>query len=438
MFFTRRFYILFVSGILLLVASYALPFLFIAMPLLLGGFALTALADYLFLFSRRNPVKAGRIVAERLSNGDINPVRINIRSDYPFSVRASVIDEIPFRFQQRNFNLPIVLTQGREVEISYTLQPAERGEYRFHDINVFVRSPLGLVIRRIVAPAEQTVKVYPAFFILRQYSLNGHRNNLLETGNKKVRKLGQSLEFEQIREYVTGDDIRNINWKATARKGGHLMLNSYTDERSQQVYCFIDKSRVMQMPFEGMSLLDYAINAAVLLSHVALIKQDRAGLVCFAENIDTFLPAGRKMLQMNSILQALYAQQTSFPETDFEKLYAFSRTRIPQRSLVLLFTNFESFSGFQRQLPFIKSIARNHLLVVVFFENTELKELASRQVESTEDLYIKTIAEKFIHEKKRIVKELQKQGILSVLTTPKNLSVSTINKYLEVKARQGV
>src|SRR5690606_2772203 len=116
-------------------------------------------------------------------------------------------------------------------------------------------------------------------------------NNLQEGGNRKIRKLGQSLEFEQIREYVTGDDIRNINWKATARKGGHLMLNSYTDERSQQVYCFIDKSRVMKMPFEGMSLLDYAINATVLLSHVALLKQDRAGLVSFGENVDSFLPA---------------------------------------------------------------------------------------------------------------------------------------------------
>jgi uncharacterized protein (DUF58 family) len=279
------------------------------------------------------------------------------------------------------------------------------------------------------------VKVLPSYLSLRQFELLAHSNNLAEAGTKKIRKIGVSLEFEQIKEYVTGDDIRSINWKATARKGGQLMVNNYTDERSQQVYCIIDKGRVMKMPFEGMTLLDYAINATLILSKVALIKQDRAGLLTFSESIGHFLPASRKASQMGSILETLYNQQTKFLESSYEKLYALIRTRITQRSLIILFTNFESLSGLQRQLPYIRSIAQNHLVVVVFFENTELRQLTESKADNIESLYIKTIAEKFVYEKKLIVKELQQHGIFTILTAPQNLTVDTVNKYLELKAR---
>jgi uncharacterized protein (DUF58 family) len=282
------------------------------------------------------------------------------------------------------------------------------------------------------------VKVLPSFMALRQFELLAYSNNLAEAGSRKIRKIGHSLEFEQIKEYVSGDDIRSINWKATARKGGNLMVNNYTDERSQQVYCVIDKGRVMKMPFEGMSLLDYAINATLILSRVALIKQDRAGLITFAENISNFLPADRKAAQMGNILETLYNQDTRYLESDFEKLYIQVRTRVTSRSLIVLFTNFESLSGLQRQLPYIRSIARNHLVLVVFFENTELRQLTDSNAHDIESLYIKTIAEKFAFEKRQIVKELQQHGIFTILTAPQNLTVNTVNKYLELKARQAI
>jgi len=133
-----------------------------------------------------------------------------------------------------------------------------------------------------------------------------------------MRRLGHSMEFEQIKEYVSGDDYRTVNWNATARKGA-LMVNNFTDEKSQQVYCIIDKSRVMKMPFEGLSLLDYAINASLVLSNIALLKQDKAGLITFAENLSAFLPAEKKETQMHLILQALFNQKTRYLESDYEK-----------------------------------------------------------------------------------------------------------------------
>jgi uncharacterized protein (DUF58 family) len=438
LFFGRLFYWAFVAVILLFVLSYNWPVLYPVAQISMWFVLAMVLLDASLLFFNKNGLKIERIVSDRFSNGDINKVQLEITNLFHFRISIKIIDEIPVQFQQRDFSVDAVLNSEETRNITYSLRPVERGEYIFNDTNIFVKSPLQLIIRRIKKEGTQMVKVLPSYLQLRQFELMAYSNNLAEAGSRKIRKIGHSLEFEQIKEYVTGDDIRSINWKATARKGGQLMVNNYTDERSQQVYCLIDKGRVMKMPFEGMTLLDYAINATLILSRVALIKQDKAGLVTFAENIGHFIPADRKTSQMGNILETLYNQQTKFLESDFEKLYAHVRTRISQRSLIVLFTNFESLSGLQRQLPYIRSIARNHLVLVVFFENTELRQLTDEPANDIETLYTKTIAEKFVYEKRLIVKELQKHGIFTILTAPQNLTVNTVNKYLELKARQAI
>ncbi|HMH23956.1 MAG TPA: DUF58 domain-containing protein [Puia sp.] len=438
LFFARRFYWLFVAVIFLFALSYGLPLLFAPAQLAFALLCLMAALDWIFLFFRKVPVLVLRELPEKFSNGDLNEVKLVVTNQYPFKVSLILIDELPDQFQRRDFSLSCTLKGGERQVLSYSLRPTERGEYLFHAINVFIKSPFGLIVRRKILDAEKMVKVLPSYFLLRKFELQAWSDNRAESGNKRVRKLGHSLEFEQIKEYVTGDDIRSLNWKATARKGGQLMVNNYTDEKSQQVYCMIDKGRIMKMPFAGMSLLDYAINATLILSRVALIRQDKAGLGTFAEQIGTFLPAGRKAMQMSHILEILYNQQTRFLETDYEKLYALIRTRITQRSLIVLFTNFESLSGLQRQMPYIRGIAKNHLLLVVFFENTGLQELRTSAVTDTEHLYVKTIAEKFAYEKRLIVKELNQHGIATILTAPENLTVHTVNKYLEIKARMAI
>ena len=438
LFFSRRFYWTFVGIIFLFVFSFGIPFLFTIAQLFLLFLTLVAILDYIVLFMRREPVVVKRRMADRFSNGDPNPVQLSVTNQYPFPVAVRIIDELPEQFQRRDFSLAAQLKGGEQRELDYTLQPKERGEYVFHDINVFIKSPFRMLIRRKTLKEETMVRVLPSFQALRQFELLAGASNVAEAGNKRMRKQGHSLEFEQIKEYVTGDDIRSINWKATARKGGQLMVNNFTDERSQQIYCLVDKGRVMKMPFDGMSLLDYAINATLVLSRVALIRQDKAGVLTFADQIGTFLPAGRKSMQMSHILEILYNQQTRFQETDYEKVYAMVRTRITQRSLIVLFTNFESLTGMQRQMPYIRAIARSHLLLVVFFENTGLAELQQNPAETVEGVYEKTIAEKFAYEKRVIVKELNQHGILTILTAPEQLTVATVNKYLEIKARLAI
>ena len=213
------------------------------------------------------------------------------------------------------------------------------------------------------------------------------------------------------------------------------MVNVYQDEKSQPVYCLIDKGRTMQMPFENMTLLDYAINASLVVANVAIKKDDQAGLITFHQRVSNVLPASRSGKQMRLIMEALYYEKTAFRESDFSGLSVAVRRNIRRRSLLLLFTNFETLSGMQRQLPFMKQMSLNHLLVTIFFENTEMAELLGNPVRKTKQIYEKAIAEKLAYEKRLIVKELQHHGIHVILTPPEHLTVNTINKYLELKSR---
>lgn len=420
-------------SVLFVVGFFFTPVFAITKALALGLAGLVII-DLIALFRVSGGVFAKRIMAEKLSNGDENTIEIFLENRYPFTIHTTLIDELPFQFQKRDFEMKVSVNPQKVQIIDYYVRPTKRGEYEFGGLNVYVSSALRLIKRRYVFAINQTAKVYPSYIQMRKYELMAISSKLTMPGIKKIRRIGHSLEFEHIKEYVLGDDIRAVNWKATGRKA-RLMVNHFQDERSQQVFSLIDMGRVMKMPFNGLSLLDYAINTSLVISNVAIKKEDKAGLITVSNKIQAQLPAEKKNDQMLKIMEVLYRQESDFKETSFEKLYITVRKNITQRSLLLLFTNFESLQALQRQMEYIKLLAKFHLLVVVFFENTELKQITSQKPKDTEGIYIKTIAEKFSFEKRLIVKELEKHGVYSILTAPENLTVNTINKYLEFKSR---
>ncbi len=394
-----------------------------------------AVLDTLLLYSPRiKTLPASRLVPKRLSNGDDNIITITVENPYPFTASFSVIDELPIQFQKRDFLYQLSMPPGTKKRFAYTLRPTTRGEYHFGNLNIYAQSALSLVSRRFTIQAATMVPTYPSYLQMQRYELLATASRSMELGLKRIRRIGHTLEFERIKNYVIGDDIRTINWKATARRN-QLMVNQYQDERSQPIYCLIDMGRVMKMPFEHMTLLDYAINTTLAISNIALKKQDRAGLITFSSKIHSIVPAERRSGQLVKIIQTLYNQDTKFEESDYEMLFITVQRQIHQRALLLLFTNFETLSSMRRHLKYLQHLAARHLLVTIFFENTELHTLLERKIKTLEDAYIKTIAEKFTFEKREIVLELNRHGIQSVLTPPKNLSLSLINKYLELKAR---
>ncbi len=431
----QRFFISAGIIVLLFLVAYVFPVLFIIGQVFLIFMVSAVIYDIILLFGPNRGAKATRLCANRFSNGDENKVEIVLESTYPLQVHLQIIDEIPHQFQRRDVNFQAVLKPGISKVLEYYLRPVKRGDYKFGLIRVFAATTIGLVRRRFDCDRPKSVEVFPSFLQLQKYELLAISSHLSELGIKKVRKIGHNIEFEHIKEYVRGDDYRTVNWKATARKN-ELMVNLYQDEKSQNVYSLIDKGRMMQMPFEGMSLLDYAINSSLVLSNIAIKKDDKAGIMTFEKGFDGFLPASRRRNQMHLILNFLYNQATTFGETDFSSLYVQLKHRLKRRSLLLLYTNFESIHSLDRQLPYFQKLAQSHLLVVIFFENTELEELVNTKPKDTLGIYQKIIAEQFAHEKIQIVKTLRRYGIQAILTKPQELSVSVINKYIELKARQ--
>lgn len=430
---TRFFFALIGVGILYVFAFF-FPFLMWVAHILLLLCFFTAMVEYLLLFNAKNGISAQRILPEKLSNGDENPVKVDIRNNYDFTLNVRVIDEIPFQFQKRDFLIEKQIEPGRNTYFQYILEPKERGEYSFGNLNVYASSPVGFISKRFTFQKDALLPAYPSFIHLRKYELMALQSEFLLGGIKRIRKLGHTMEFEQIKEYVPGDDIRTINWKATS-KTNRLMVNQFQDEKSQRIFMLIDTGRTMKMPFKGLSLLDYSINATMALSHIILKKGDRAGMMTFSKKTENKIAADNKSGQLRKISEALYNIKTDFFESDFSRLYQDVKYTLNQRSLILLFTNFETLDGLNRQMKYLRGIARNHLLVVIFFKNAELQTLLNGNPESMQEIYDEIVAEKFEFEKKLIIQELRKYGIYTVYTLPENLNVDVINKYLEIKAR---
>lgn len=416
------------------VLAFPLGFLFpVAMTLFVLAIALT-IVDSIQLFGKSVKLKVRRRLPKVFSLGDANKVTLEITNESPRDLSLRVIDELPIQFQKRDFSEEIFLTANKQQIFSYEITPSERGEYQFGAVNVFMETKLGLVQRRWREAYEMSIPVYPSIIQMKQFELRAFDRFTNQQGIKKMRRIGHSYEFEQIKNYVRGDDIRSINWKATGRRG-QLMINQYEDERAQQIYCIIDKSRAMKMPFKGLSLMDYAINTSLVISNIALQKFDKAGLITFSDKLGTTIRADRKANHLNKILQSLYRERERPVEANYELLYQTARKLIKGRSLILLYTNFESMYALDRVLPMLRRVNTLHLLVVVFFENTEIKEFSEAKAKDLSEIYTQTVARQFLAEKAAMVQKLKQYGIQAVLTAPEDLSVNTINKYLELKSR---
>ncbi len=427
---------LFYAGIGIIVSfllSWRINPLFILSQIALVFFISLCVIDIIQLYAKKG-ILANRMMADRFSNGDDNPVEILIENRYSFNSNLTIIDEIPPIFQRRDLKWNLKVNAGSTDKLTYQIKPVKRGVYDFGSLNIFATTPIQFFSRRFVFDADNNVAVYPSFLQLRKYEIAAFAQKSYQMGLKKMRRIGHTMEFEQIKEYVQGDDPRFINWKATARRND-LMVNQYQEQRSQPIISIIDKGRSMKMPFENMTLLDYAINASLVISNIAIKKRDNAGVISFSNKMSGYLPPGRRSNQMFKIQEFLYSQKTNFKDSNIDLLQHFMHVNVKKRSLLLFFTNFESVSSMRRQLPYLRILAKRHLVVVIFFRNTELKKLLNEPASKMRQIFTKVIAEKQYYDKNVMVKELKRNGIYSILTTPNNLTIDTINKYLEIKAK---
>lgn len=436
-FLTRLFFVLFGVIVIGFAISFAIPFVMFWAKV--GFFSLMGftILDSLLVFSVKTPLSFERNVTTRLNLGDPNEIELVVTNNSSQSISYVLIEGYPTQMQERSKQFSSTLRALSSESFHYTYVPKARGEYFFEDVFFQISSIFSLAGRKIEISAKQSFQVFPSILQMKKYELMVFQQQKVESGIKKIRRLGNNSEFEQIRNYVQGDEIKRINWKATSR-GRELMVNQYQEEKAQHIYCIVDKSRNMQVEFDGLSMLDYSINSTLVFSNITIKKGDKTGLITFSDKIGSQLVAEKSNGQMKRILDILYNQKTHYKDGNFELLFESIRTTIKTRSLLVLFTNFETESAMRRALPLMRKINQKHVLVVIFFQNNELEEMAFQEITSTRDIYQSAVAERMISVKHKIAMELKKNGVHTILTRPEDLSINTINKYLELKAKGAI
>ena len=391
------------------------------------------LREIYFLYGSIVGITGSRILADRLSNGDDNTIVIKISNHYARAVAITVLEELPYQFQIRNQIWREKILGSGELNLTYLLKPVMRGKYQFGNTLVFVSTGLNLWERKFVLSTQKEHAVYPSFLQMAKYELLAFGNQTSERGLRKLPRRGVGLEFDQIKKYHMGDDPRQINWRASARQG-ELMVNNYTEEKSQNIYQVVDQGRLMQFPFEGMYLLDYAINSALMLSNIVLKKGDKAGLICFDKNVSAHVSASRSRITLHHILEKLYHLDTEIQNADHARLASWSLQNLSQRCVLFLYTHFVNYDSYLQKEKYIHSLSTRHLVIAIMFTNTGVNDLIYRKTKSSREIYEQVLAEQQAVDQMRIQRRLRSLGVECVLTTPQNLSVDSLNKYLELKA----
>lgn len=431
---TQRFWIAVLLSATIGFCGLYTPALLIAGKVVLTLTIVLLIVDTFLLYRPSVFIDARRVISNQLSLGEDNPVEIIIIGNSPSVLSLELIDEMPEQLQARDSVVVTSLSINESQHLHYLIRPLQRGVYLFGSINVFASTVLGLLQRRFECGTSQEVSVYPSVLEMRRSEMEAFTQRSWKRGTHRMRRLGHTMEFEKIRTYVQGDDIRSLNWKATARSAD-LMINQYQDERAQPIYAVLDLGRAMYAPFEGMTSLDHAVNASLAFCNVALKKHDQAGLITYGASSSSIIVARDSPGQLARINEGLYNISSEFEESNDEELVALTRRYITQRSLLMLYTNAEAAVSIRRRMPYFKAIARRNVLVVVLFENTELQQLVRKPAETSTAIVLQTVARDILINKQEMVRELRHHGIYGVVAQPRRLSHASINAYLDLKSR---
>jgi uncharacterized protein (DUF58 family) len=371
----------------------------------------------------------------RFSLGGANPVHIVLHNASATTVAGTLRDDHPAEFRAEPAELSFVLPPRSRGRLVYEAFVQRRGQYAFGDLHLRLdgRFGLGALIVNVSAPAA--VRVYPNLQGPRRYELALRRGTLHNVGVRSVRRVGGGGEFEQLREYVPGDALRDFEWKASAKRLRPI-TRVHGQEQSQSVLIALDTGRMMGTPLDDLTKLDHAIHAALLLAWVALRAGDRVGLIVFAEEVSRFVPPARGHAQYLRILESLYAAQASSAYVDFRELTRFIRARVPRRSLLLLFSDLLDESQALPLAAELPKLRAKHLPLCITMSDPVAARLAQAEVASEEQVYLRAAAADLLAERAVVKAQLSRAGVSVLETHAADLAVATVNRYLEIKRRR--
>jgi uncharacterized protein (DUF58 family) len=386
------------------------------------------------LAPRPAQIEVERVHDAQLSLGAENLITVILANASPRRIDVTLRDEYPHQFPADAQFLSGAIPAYDVYEARYHVRPLRRGDYRFGDVVLRYRGPLGMLLRQARYPAAAGVRVYPNVLEVRKYDLLARRGMLRELGLRPTRARGVGGEFERLRDYTPDDEFRRINWKATARRVRPIAAD-YQAERSQHLICAIDCGRLMAPPVGDLMRLDYAVNTALLLSYVALLRGDHVGLLAFADNVRTYVPSRRGKPQFQRLLESLYNLQPEPVEADHGVALHYLAQRQRRRALIVLFTDLALPEAAEPLVTHLARLARHHLPLCVTVSDPFVSRAAGQAARDSASLYRRAVAEELLDERRMLLDRLNRAGVLTVDVPADQLSAGVVNAYLRLKAQ---
>jgi uncharacterized protein (DUF58 family) len=328
----------------------------------------------------------------------------------------------------------VVLNGRSRAVLHYQLRPSRRGSFEIERAFLRARSRLGFWQRLLQYRLPTVVNVYPDLQQLDQYALLARTNRLSLLGVRRARKIGQDHEFERLRDYTVDDNHKRIDWRATARRS-KLTVRDFQATQSQQIIFLVDGGRLMTNESKGLTLLDHALNAVLMLSYVALRQGDQVGLIHFADNIDCFVPARGGMRQMNRLLHASFDHFPRLVETRYDYAFRYLSMHCRKPSLVVLITSVIDDVNAEQFERYLSNLVGRHLPLAVLLRDHRLFDAVAQDTPSGEQLWRYAAAADIIAWRHQVLTDLHSKGVLSVDVFPEHLTAPLVNRYLEIKAR---
>ena len=421
------------GGLCLLAAPLATPLLWLALAM--NGVLAVLLAADAILLRRLDALRATRAHDEILSLGAANLVRITVDNPTPFRCRVVLRDAPPPECTSEAPDASGLLEKFGQFSFQYHLTPLKRGACRFAPLTLRVKTMGGFWVMQRCYAGDDAVKVYPNIQQTKQQHLLSRRMRARQMGVRALRLLGQGAEFESLRDYLPDDELRRVDWKASARRNS-LITRQYDIERSQQIMLVLDLGRAMASHLDYMTKLDHAINASVLLTYVSAQAQDRVGVMAFADEIVAYMPPGKGAGQLPLVLEQLYPLHPHLVESDYRSAFTYLAHHLHKRSLIVIFTDLIDPESSRRLIDNLTLLHPQHMVLCVALSDYELKEMLSGPPPNLTGMYQQAVANIVLEDRQLALATLHRRGILTVDAAPSDLSVAVVNRYLAIK-REG-
>jgi len=413
-------------------ATFFEPFVYLAAAIWLA--ALVALVADARATRRLTREDVARGFGAQLSLGAASPIRIAIRNPLARRLRLTVRDEAPAAFDVDRRAVAIEVPPRGEAVAEYTSRPRHRGSFQFGDIHARQRGPLGLVERQSRIEAAAEVKVYPDLREIRRYEITLRRGLAYDAGQRRARVPGSGSLFSRLRDYEPDDDPRSISWPATARRGRPIAVE-YETERQQRLLLLIDAGRMMSSTLGTLTKLDHAVNTALMLAYVGVGKGDEVGLLGFADDVRSYVPARRGRGQFLRITEELRRISATTTESDYRAAFEFLRARAARRALVVVFTDLVDEEASRGLVTAVTRLAGNNLVLCCLLADPELAEVAARRPDSSVALYERVVAQEVRDARGKALATLRRRGVHTIDVPSDRLTVATIQRYIELKKR---